>query len=442
MEGRAMGRQPARGCAGDERTIASVARNGLCTGCGTCAGICPRDAVDMVIDHRRGVYVPRLDEEKCNECGLCFAVCPGHSVDFRQLNIDIFGKEPADILLGNYLNCYTGHAADYDIRYNSASGGLVTALLIFALEEGLIDGALVTRMREDRPLEPEPFIARTKEEIVSASKSKYCPVPANRALKEILKAKDGERFAVVGLPCHIHGMRKAEVVNRSLARKIVLRLGIFCVHTSSFLGTQFFLWRKGMRDEDVSKISYRGSGWPGGVAVLLKSGECRFVRYFEAMDPAWRLFCPRRCVLCCDQANELADLSFADAWLPEFADDKIGTSILIARTESGDNIRQDSVRGNKTALSEVQSNSISSGQAVLLKKRLSGAAIFLSRTLGNQVPVFSVRQFRPTWLDLVRAARLSLWRYPAMNPRLWTLVRAQLSAESLVVACLRRAGIA
>jgi coenzyme F420 hydrogenase subunit beta len=50
----------------------------------------------------------------------------------------------------------------------------------FALEEGIIDGALVTRMKKDRPLEPEPFIARTREEIIEASKSKYCGVPECR----------------------------------------------------------------------------------------------------------------------------------------------------------------------------------------------------------------------------------------------------------------------
>ena len=148
-------------------------------------------------------------------------VCPGHEVDFKGLNLEIFGKEPEDILIGNYLNCYVGHATDYDIRYNSASGGLVTALLIFALEEGLIDGALVTRMKKDKPLEPEPFIARTREEIIEARGSKYCPVPANVALREILEANEGERFAVVGLPCHIHGMRRAQRVDARLKERVV-----------------------------------------------------------------------------------------------------------------------------------------------------------------------------------------------------------------------------
>ncbi len=180
----------------ENKTISSVAKDGLCTGYGTCVALCPNDAIEMVIDEKKGVYVPKLDGRKCNNCGICMKVCPGHEVDFKGLNLEIFGKEPEDILIGNYLNCYVGHATDYDIRYNSASGGLVTALLIFALEEGLIDGALVTRMKKDKPLEPEPFIARTREEIIEARGSKYCPVPANVALREILEAEEGERFVV------------------------------------------------------------------------------------------------------------------------------------------------------------------------------------------------------------------------------------------------------
>jgi len=179
-----------------------------CTGCGTCIAMCPNSAIRMTL--KKGRYIPHINNELCNQCGICHEVCPGHSVDFKELNFAIFGKEPKDILIGNYERCYIGHSTDTSIRYNSSSGGLVTALLVFAIEERIIDGALVTKMNDKNPLEPKVFIARSKEEIISASKSKYCPVPANITLKEILK-EDG-KFAVVGLPCHIHGIRKAELI--------------------------------------------------------------------------------------------------------------------------------------------------------------------------------------------------------------------------------------
>ena len=234
----------------EEKSIESVVSDGLCTGCGTCVGICPLDAIQMVIHKSKGIYIPEINEEKCNKCGICVDVCPGRSVDFKSLNQQIFSRQPEDSILGNYINCYTGHATDYDIRYNSASGGLVTALLVFALEEGMIDGALVTKMRDDSPLEPQPFIARTREEIISAARSKYCPVPANTGLRDIIKEEG--RFAVVGLPCHIHGVRKAESVNNKLKDKIVFHLGLFCCgHTDTFSGTEFIFRKYGIDIGDV-----------------------------------------------------------------------------------------------------------------------------------------------------------------------------------------------
>ena len=135
------------------KTIEGVVKNNLCTGCATCVSLCPNSAIRLIKEDSKGIYLPRINVEDCNQCGICFDVCPGHSVNFKELNLAIFGQEPKNTLLGNYLNCYIGHATDYDIRYNSASGGLVTQLLIFALEEGIIDGALVTRMKKDKPLE-------------------------------------------------------------------------------------------------------------------------------------------------------------------------------------------------------------------------------------------------------------------------------------------------
>jgi coenzyme F420 hydrogenase subunit beta len=340
-----------------DKTISKIVENGLCTGCGTCAGICPVDAIEMVIEHKKGIYIPQLDEEKCNQCGLCFDVCPGHSVDFRKLNQEIFGKEPNDVLIGNYLNCHIGHATDYDIRYNSSSGGLVTALLIYALEERMIDGALVTRMKKDKPLEPEPFIARTKDEIIEAAKSKYCPVPANIGLKEILKAKEGERFAVVGLPCHIHGIRKAGTTSKWLKEKIVLHLGLFCNHVPSFWGTKLLLQKLEVDDGEIVKLDYRGEGWPGYMKISKRDGEILPLPDYWGFVGSYFFF-PSRCLMCDDATNEVADISFGDAWLPELSDDKTGKSLIISRNEISEEVLHKMKSKNNVELTKVSANEV------------------------------------------------------------------------------------
>jgi len=375
------------------KTIVEVVKDGLCTGCGTCVGICPLDAVEMVIDRREGVYVPSLNKERCTECGLCFDVCPGHTVDFRQLNLEIFGKEPDDILVGNCLSCHTGYATDYNIRYNSASGGLVTSLLIFALKEGIIDGALVTRMKKDRPLEPEPFIARTREEIISAAKSKYCPVPANIALKEIME-REG-RYAVVGIPCHFHGIRKAERVIKKLEGRVVLHLGLFCTSTPTFKGTERLLQMKGIPKDSVRTLDYRGQGWPGNMRMVLQDGSekaFQFCAIWSDKTVGQFVFAlpAKRCALCIEGSSELADISFGDAWMDKFRGDKVGRSVILCRNEIGRALLERARTSRLVEITELDTNEIIKAQPMLsLRKHRFASLVFLTRALGKNRPKYN-----------------------------------------------------
>ena len=412
----------------NNNTIDRVVKNGLCTGCGTCIALCPEEAIKLTIDEKKGMYVPQLNEEKCNNCCICYKVCPGHEVDFKQLNLDVFGKEPEDILIGNYLNCYVGYSTDYDIRYNSASGGLITQLLIFALEEGIINGTLVTRMKKDNPLEPEPFIARTKEEIIEASKSKYCPVPANITLKEILESEEREKFAVVGLPCHIHGIRKAEQMNKKLKEKIVLHIGIFCGIASNFIGTEFLLQKKGFAKNDIKKISYRGGGWPGKMLLKLRNNKTKTIPYPAYWNGFGSFFYPFRCTLCSDWTSELSDISFGDAWLPEIVErDKIGTSLIVTRNEACNNILQQMIYQTKIFLKEITPNEVVISQrGMFFKKRDIKARLILLRLVGKTMPIYNQKLLKPKF-NSYRSAILLYSRLFLANRKLWKLLELYLT---------------
>jgi coenzyme F420 hydrogenase subunit beta len=402
---------------GKNKTILPVVKSGLCTGCGTCTGICPRNAIRMVIDKSRGIYIPQLDVERCNECGLCFEACPGHSVDFHQLNLDIFGKEPEDVLLGNYLNCYIGHANDENIRFNSASGGMITALLLFALKEGLINGVLVTGMNKDRPLEPEPFVARTKEEIMSAAKSKYCPVPANIALREILDSKDGERFAVVGLSCHIQGIRKSAAVNKKLKDRIAWYFGLLCNHTPTFLATEYLLCLARVKGEDISELHYRGEGWPGKMRIGVKGRDDVLLPFVEYWDKGFgHFFRPGRCLLCPDHGNELADISFGDPWGIE-GDDSSGESMAITRSGPGEELLQEAAKEDI----ELRLIDRARVRGVGLREGIE-ANLSLSKTLGKRVPYYNRKLPKPVLSAYVKTVSGYLRAYLGTNRFLWPLL--------------------
>jgi coenzyme F420 hydrogenase subunit beta len=350
-----------------------------------------------------------LDSSRCTGCGLCLRACPGHSVDFKALSLEIFGKAATDIRLGNYQGCYLGHSSDYAVRYNAASGGVITALLLFALEKGLIDGALVTRMRKDRPLEPESFIARTREEIIDASKSKYCPVPANIALKEILASKEGAKFAVVGLPCHIQGIRKAESCNKNLKEKIVLHLGLFCSHTDTFFATEFLLSSLGLNSQDVATINYRGEGWPGSLSILLKNGQKKILPYSKMISAhiLWFFAFPR-CTLCCDLTAELADISCGDAWLPQLmANDNIGQSIAICRTRLGSSIFTEAIKTGYINSKQVDPLIIKQSiNMARTKKKDIRVQFFLRRLLAKPFPAYRTLLLNPNFTSYLRTALL------------------------------------
>jgi coenzyme F420 hydrogenase subunit beta len=331
--------------------------------------------------------------KKCTSCGICKKVCPGYEVDFETLNLNVFGKLPSDFLAGEFLNCYVGHSTDHDLRYSSASGGIVSQILIYGLEQGLIDGALVTRMNKDNPLESEAFLARSKDEVVAASKSKYCPVAANYALKDILHEKG--KFAVVGLPCHIHGIRKAEQLYPELKKKIVLHLGLMCSHMVSFSGTEFVIKKLKVDKCSVRDIAYRGNGWPGGMTLRTEqeSISIPLVGSWRSYWPVFSsfLFTPMRCTMCPDQLAEFSDVSFGDAWLREFRCDKLGESILVTRTRFAESLIQNLKSDGKIFLSTISLEKVKQSQAVNLrfKKDDFFTRLLMHKYLNHATPVFN-----------------------------------------------------
>ncbi len=363
----------------------------------------------MCIDGRQGGYVPRIDKARCTRCGLCVDVCPGHSVDFQGLALRLFGDVPEDVILGRYLGSYIGCAADKDVRYDSTSGGLVTALLVYALERGLIDGALVTRMRADKPLEPEPFIARTKEEILSAAGSKYCPVAADVALKEILRSQG--RFAVVGLPCHIQALCKAEQHIQPLQGRVRYRISLACNLDFSFHGTIRLLQELGIPPASVARLEYRGRGWPGTMLIGEKNGAETRVPLADCRMKL-RPFALRRCTLCSDMTGELSDLSCGDALLPEVVErDRLGSSFVLTRTPEAEELLESAAADMAVELSELDPDKLKATQDdATFKKRKLGARMSLFRWTGRSVPRYHQTLLRPARGDYGSSIRFYLAR--------------------------------
>ena len=373
----------------------------LCMGCGICAGICPRNALTMKLEERIGVYKPTYIPDRCNECGLCREVCPGYTTDLEDACQQLWGIKPRNKRLGHYQAAYAAYSRNDAIRYNASSGGMVTSLLVHALNKGNITGALVTRMSQDVPWMTEAFIAKRPEEIMSATGSKYCPVSIHEALKEIMHTEG--KYAVVGLPCHIYGLRKAQVLFKPLRERVVVTFGLFCAGGRSYKGTEAFLSQSGLRLNDVSAIRYRGSGWPGETNVVDRTGRSIRCSY-EVAYPFMCINDVYRCTVCPDKTSELADISFGDLWL---ADEKphmgAGKSVCLVRSEIGAAILKQAIEGGSVTARTLDQSFVIAAVDKENKKKLAAARLTIARWFGRPVPMITnTAQKLYSITDLVR----------------------------------------
>ncbi len=414
----------------EPRNITAIVCQGWCTGCGTCVAFCPEGALEIKysVDGR---YLPRVVESKCSGCGLCLSLCPAANENFRQLNQFVFGKIPDNKLLGNYINCFIGYSQDTSLRWKATSGGIATSLLLFALKEGLIDGAVLTRISKDDPLRAEAFIARTAEEIYSAMGAKYVPLPLNLLLNKIL-SEDG-KFAIVGLPCHLWGIRRAELRLQGLKDKITYHIGLVCSHTISFRGVEFVLAKLGVLPSQIDKLQYRGNGWPSGLKVLLKDKTEKFIGNLHSW---WTevfggyYFSHYYCTLCGDQFNEFADISLADAWLRSIVkSDTVGTSIVVTRTGAGQDLIEKATAKNQIKLLSLSSAEAIRSQSapVLFKKRNIVARMKVLALVGKKTPK-DLREnknhlLKPTFLDYPAAIIVYTNRFISKNKMLKKLLK-------------------
>jgi coenzyme F420 hydrogenase subunit beta len=314
-------------------SVDQIVSDGLCMQCGTCAGTCPRAAVEMRWSLAEG-WLPHVHSERCDDCDACLEVCPARGIDYtpqawwRERN----EGAPAIDFLGPWRGLWFGWAADEQTRYAGASGGVATAILSGALEAGLIDAAVVAGLSAANPLAAVPVAARSATEVAACRGSKYTMVAMNDLLR--LALREPGRYAFAGLPCQVQGLRLAQQRYRRLRERVVLSLGIFCGWSSQPRATELAARRLGMDPHELTDVRYRGPGWPGGLRLTTRSGEARERPYPEYFDRTMTAFTPPRCRLCPDGLAELADLSIGDAWLERFAGTP-GVSDLIARTPAG-----------------------------------------------------------------------------------------------------------
>jgi len=326
------------------RSLAKIIDDGLCHRCGSCVGICPTNVLGL--DKEEYPIVKNLSS--CTDCDLCVKVCPGDEFDVPGLYEQNFGtKQNVRDVHGVFQEAYLSFASNSKLRFDSSSGGTVTALLIDLLERGEIDGAAVISSDEKEPWKGKPGIVRTVDQLLSSTKSKYAISPTNVVFKEILENKG--RYALVGLPCQIHGFQKAALLDRRLKERVTLTIGLFC-HAATEHDPVRFVWERLGKKSGKTPIKYvpREGKHPGTPMVEFSDGSREPVYYpeksgyrpssTEMLNILYRMYTPERCLTCYDSTSEFADISVGDPWMAPPSDEinfKDGYSFVMGRTDRG-----------------------------------------------------------------------------------------------------------
>ncbi|HEY7930812.1 MAG TPA: Coenzyme F420 hydrogenase/dehydrogenase, beta subunit C-terminal domain [Acidimicrobiales bacterium] len=316
-----------------------VVTSGLCTGCAACVVVCPHPVLDYNADG--GVYKPfHLDIDggaaDCTHgqkgCTMCTRACPRFRNWESEIDVLRFERERTEEEVYGVGDVLLARASDPSLVDNGQDGGFVSALLIYALENDLIDAALVSALEGDGSTwRAKPAVARSRDDVLATAKSRYT-YSANLLAYDEAVAGGAERIAVVGMGCMASapGAMQARKAGK-VARRLSLTIGLLCSKTfDDAIFEELFEARYGLKRENIVKMNIKGV-----FQIWTKDGAFHEIPLKEA-----HAYTREGCTHCPDFAAEHADLStggigaFGD-WTLVIARTDLGRSLLSSMVEAG-----------------------------------------------------------------------------------------------------------
>jgi coenzyme F420 hydrogenase subunit beta len=309
-----------------------------------------------------------------------------------------------DRLWGPYHALFKGHAEDPELRFRGSSGGVLTATALHLLESGAVTAVLHVRADPEAPLRTVAQVSRSRAELLSGIGSRYAPAAPLVAVETVLAA--GERFAVIGKPCDIAGIRNLARRDARVAPLLRFTMSFLCAGVSSQRISERIVNGYGLAESDVRLLRYRGHGCPGALHIEASDGRTFEQSYDETWSSALNQAVQFRCKICPDSTGEQADLVCGDAWAS--ADgyahgDHDGEGAVIARSERGAAVLREMREQGVVTLQPL-------AQATLTATQMHHPArkrAVLPRLMGMAFAGAMVPDFRG----------MRLWRCAIMDPR-------------------------
>ena len=138
-------------------------------------------------EDEEGFLYPLVDFDKCIDCHLCEKTCPCLNQEESQ--------EP--------LSCYAAKNTDEEIRKQSSSGGIFTAIA----ERLIAEGGVVFGACFDNNWQVFHTCVETKQGLAAFRGSKYVQSQIGETFKQTESfLKEGRKVLFSGTPCQISGL--------------------------------------------------------------------------------------------------------------------------------------------------------------------------------------------------------------------------------------------
>lgn len=379
----------------------------LCIGCGACSYICPDDRVRLVDFVAEGIR-PTLTAGDCKDCTDCLKVCPGVQTDFTPLAKTTHNR-PKDVPTtktdfnenwGQVLEVWEGHASDPEIRFKGSSGGVLTALAAYCVEQAGMAGVLHTGQDPMEPVLNRTRLSSTRADLLATSGSRYAPASVCNGLKLVEQSQ--APCAIIGQPSEIAAVANARRLKPALDSKIGLTMSFFCAGSPPTRATTTLLKKNGVEPASVADLRYRGMGWPGHFAPT-RQGENK-PAFKQTYSESWAFlqsFRPWSVQLWPDGSGELADISCGDPWYSQPDGVNPGSSLILVRTEQGRKIIQGAIAAGYVQLTSAEAWKVDGSQAGLWQKKGSvwGRQLAM-RLLGLPVTKYASANLFACWKRL------------------------------------------
>lgn len=328
-----------------------------CCGCNACGDICPKGCITFKIDNE-GFWYPEVNKEACIDCHLCEKVCP-------QIHAEELKKN-------DYISpqCYSAIHKNLEIRFDSTSGGMFTALAEKMLKEGgYVGGAIYTENWGVKW-----YISNDTKDLPALRSSKYLQSNSEgmyKRIKELLKA--GEKVLICGLPCQIAAIRA--YLGKDYENLILVDL--ICRYINSPLAYRKYIDQ--LEKDFGSQVVYikaknKELGWRKLTHKCVFKNEKTYYGTIDNdifMKASMKLNCLSRpsCYECKFKGfPRYGDLTIGDYWTDQnksSLDDNTGTSIVLINSKKGETYFSD-IR-KKIKSEEVSFESVQKGNLALYK---------------------------------------------------------------------------